>query len=82
MGFRFYTNDGKHQVTLRVSGAQIAGWNSGAARRGMKLRPFIISAADFACILTRAIAEADAPEEDPPARDLAEVDRRAREGKA
>ncbi len=64
MGFRFYTNDGKHQVTLRVSGAQLAGWTGGAARRGMKLRPFIIWATDFACILARAIAEADIPEEE------------------
>lgn len=75
-------NTGTHQVTIRgLTGAKIAGWHSGAARRGMKLRDFIIWATDFACILTRALAEAEEPEEEQPARDIAEVERRAREGR-
>jgi len=68
-----------HRLTTRATSLQLYAWNREARCTGRTPAQFLAWAADFACSFLRAMREADTPEEEPPARDIAEVERRARE---
>jgi hypothetical protein len=67
-----------HRLTTRATSLQLYAWNREARATGRTPAQFLAWAADFAASVLRAMREADTPEEEP-ARDIAEVERRARE---